>query len=571
MNKKFFKSFITAFLVISMTFSETSFLFAQNLEQNNSTENDTSAEFEEPVTETSSQDENYTSESTEQSSETSSETSSEIIETPESTEQQEESVVTPVLKSFDIIVDDFGKITLCQTSQNTDKILIQYSLDEKFLNPKSLEISPSDTETKITLTDYWKTYYFKAVPYNEETAGAPITIKSDIWEKYKPASAKIKNNKIEYLEKYNNLEIEVLDKSGNKIAKDYYSVSIPTLKEIGKHYATINFKGTYSGNPSIETEYFVVPKVPKNTSYSDITKTSISVSVSMHDIGTQYDYCEIKYSKNKDMSNSKTIKYTDTQFRDKVIKNLSKNTTYYLELRYVKTVKEEGKTYKSEPFTRIFKTAGDAPSLSKTNATTKAFINNLKKNKTFTLNFKCLVPISEAHKYINNIMEVRPQYDKFTRSYHYKSGLVESVDFKYNSSKASEANKLRKKIDNIVKGAKKKKGVRAKVKYVNKRMCDTSKYYWAAYRAHRKGKDMLKYPHAFDAYGCLVLHRSVCAGYAEAFAAIMTELDIPVKTVSTKTHAWNKVKVGNKWLHVDVTWNDCSKNKTKYLLKKSHK
>jgi len=37
-----------------------------------------------------------------------------------------------------------------------------------------------------------------------------------------------------------------------------------------------------------------------------------------------------------------------------------------------------------------------------------------------------------------------------------------------------------------------------------------------------------------------------------------------------KNHIWNKVKVGKKWLHVDVTWNDCT-HSTKYLLKSSHK
>ena len=74
---------------------------------------------------------------------------------------------------------------------------------------------------------------------------------------------------------------------------------------------------------------------------------------------------------------------------------------------------------------------------------------------------------------------------------------------------------------------------------------------------------------AYTAYGCLVKHKAVCSGYTDAFAAIMTELGIKNDYGHSPNHVWNKVKIGKKWYHVDVTWNDTT-HSGRYLLKKSH-
>lgn len=62
----------------------------------------------------------------------------------------------------------------------------------------------------------------------------------------------------------------------------------------------------------------------------------------------------------------------------------------------------------------------------------------------------------------------------------------------------------------------------------------------------------------FTAYNAIVDGISVCQGYALAFLDLMNRLDIPCEVVSSRTlnHAWNLVKIGKAWYHVDVTWND---------------
>ena len=72
-------------------------------------------------------------------------------------------------------------------------------------------------------------------------------------------------------------------------------------------------------------------------------------------------------------------------------------------------------------------------------------------------------------------------------------------------------------------------------------------------------------PNCYDAYGCLVLHRAVCAGYAAAFQVLLQKLGIECGRVtgrssSDKTgevsHEWNYIKLRDEYYYIDVTWDD---------------
>nr|MCR5097429.1 hypothetical protein [Lachnospiraceae bacterium] len=58
--------------------------------------------------------------------------------------------------------------------------------------------------------------------------------------------------------------------------------------------------------------------------------------------------------------------------------------------------------------------------------------------------------------------------------------------------------------------------------------------------------------------GTMKYKKAVCQGYSIAFGVFMKEMKIPSKyVVSTNgDHMWNLVKLGGKWYHVDVTWDD---------------
>ncbi len=64
------------------------------------------------------------------------------------------------------------------------------------------------------------------------------------------------------------------------------------------------------------------------------------------------------------------------------------------------------------------------------------------------------------------------------------------------------------------------------------------------------------------AYGCLVKHQAVCAGYSRAFQWLMKALGYECLRVAGydidtgEAHEWNCVKLGGKYYYVDVTWDD---------------
>lgn len=64
----------------------------------------------------------------------------------------------------------------------------------------------------------------------------------------------------------------------------------------------------------------------------------------------------------------------------------------------------------------------------------------------------------------------------------------------------------------------------------------------------------------YSAYGCMILGRCVCQGYALAFYRLCKEMGLQVRFVYSDPdwgcHAWNIVNLGGKFYYVDCTWDD---------------
>lgn len=63
---------------------------------------------------------------------------------------------------------------------------------------------------------------------------------------------------------------------------------------------------------------------------------------------------------------------------------------------------------------------------------------------------------------------------------------------------------------------------------------------------------------AYSAFGAIVGKMAVCQGYAEAYKMVANGLGFPclIVTSDSMNHAWNLVKIGGTWYHVDATWDD---------------
>lgn len=62
----------------------------------------------------------------------------------------------------------------------------------------------------------------------------------------------------------------------------------------------------------------------------------------------------------------------------------------------------------------------------------------------------------------------------------------------------------------------------------------------------------------YSEWGGFLKGRANCQGYSLAYGILMQEAGIPVRYVVSEEmlHMWNQIKIGGKWYHVDVTWDD---------------
>lgn len=125
--------------------------------------------------------------------------------------------------------------------------------------------------------------------------------------------------------------------------------------------------------------------------------------------------------------------------------------------------------------------------------------------------------------------------------------IVDSVEVTYNYSN-SQIKTMKKEyeaaVNEALKGARSDWSDVEKVLYVNDYLCKNCKY----------DSTLKKY----TAYDVLVKEVAVCQGYALAFKELAGRLGVECRYVSSEklNHAWNVVKVGGKYYHIDSTWND---------------
>ena len=58
------------------------------------------------------------------------------------------------------------------------------------------------------------------------------------------------------------------------------------------------------------------------------------------------------------------------------------------------------------------------------------------------------------------------------------------------------------------------------------------------------------------ATGTLLQGHGICSGYTDAMKLFLDKMNIPNYKISSENHIWNLVYINNKWLHLDLTWDD---------------
>ena len=75
------------------------------------------------------------------------------------------------------------------------------------------------------------------------------------------------------------------------------------------------------------------------------------------------------------------------------------------------------------------------------------------------------------------------------------------------------------------------------------------------YDKDRSDNKIIKYQ-SDNAYGVLIENYGLCGGYTDTMMLFLEKIGIKSIKISTENHVWNYVNLDNKWLHLDLTWDD---------------
>ena len=159
-----------------------------------------------------------------------------------------------------------------------------------------------------------------------------------------------------------------------------------------------------------------------------------------------------------------------------------------------------------------------------------------------------LVSDKEILSNINNFVHPFNSFESINASYDEYGQIDLKINKVYTEQNIIEVNN---KIDSIIK-SKIKKGMtnKQKIKTIHDYIINNGKY---ATDEIRKKYPNRSYNKAND---ILIDGVGLCSAYSDAMALFLYEFNIDNYKIASNTHIWNLVKINNKWLHLDPTWDD---------------
>ena len=150
--------------------------------------------------------------------------------------------------------------------------------------------------------------------------------------------------------------------------------------------------------------------------------------------------------------------------------------------------------------------------------------------------------------YINNFVPVYNSFKNIDTEFDSLGKISIHITHNYT---AKEIDELETKISNIVKNdIDSTLDDEDKIKAIHDYIINSTKY------DKEKSDNNLDTYKSDIAYGALIEGYSICGGYADSTKLLLDYYKIPNFKVSSENHIWNAVYINNKWLHLDLTWDD---------------
>lgn len=154
-----------------------------------------------------------------------------------------------------------------------------------------------------------------------------------------------------------------------------------------------------------------------------------------------------------------------------------------------------------------------------------------------------------VHPY-NSFKKVSTSYDKYGEIKLKIEKVYTQQDIELINNKVNEI--ISKEIKNNMKD-------KEKIEKIHNYIINHGKYATDSIREKNKDKEYNKANDILiDGYG-------LCSSYADAMAIFLYRFNIDNYKIASSEHIWNLVNINNKWLHLDLTWDDpiTSNNKDK--------
>ena len=159
---------------------------------------------------------------------------------------------------------------------------------------------------------------------------------------------------------------------------------------------------------------------------------------------------------------------------------------------------------------------------------------------------------------INNFIHPYNSYSTIRTMYDETGEITIRIDKLYSEE---EINLIDADIDKIISNNTKDNMTdKQKIKQIHDYIINNTQY-----DQERAKNNQSKYDSA-RIHGVLYDRYTICSGYTDTMAVVLTKLGIKNFKVASDNHVWNAVYLDGKWYHLDVTWDDPVTNSGKNYL-----
>ncbi len=159
-----------------------------------------------------------------------------------------------------------------------------------------------------------------------------------------------------------------------------------------------------------------------------------------------------------------------------------------------------------------------------------------------------LMNSKEILSHVNNFVHPYNSFENVGISYDEYGEIKITVNKVYS---ATDIALIDAKVDKIMKSIiKKNMSQKQKIEVIHNYIINHGKYATDKLRQKDTAKVYSK------ANSILIDGYGLCGAYADAMAIFLEKLGIDNYKVASDSHIWNLVKLNNKWLHLDLTWDD---------------